>query len=192
MSQSDVTAYIAAAPAWGAEMDAASRILLGAGLDMEIKWRKPCFLHEGRNIAILQPMKDFLALLFFKGALIDDPDGLLESQGPNSRSSKRVCFRQDGDAERMAGAIQALARSAIAVEVAGLSVPGGDELVLPAELAEALAADPELSDAFDALTPGRQRGYVIHVNGAKQATTRFSRIAKCRDKIMAGKGFQDR
>lgn len=187
-----IDTYIRDTARWGREMQAVRDLLLESGLEEALKWRKPCFLHNGNNIAILQPMKNFLALLFFKGVLLDDPEGLLEAQGPNSRSSKRVVFRSPADVSEHAAAVQGLARSAMAVEAAGLKVGPPAELDLPEELTEALAADSELSEAFDALTPGRQRGYAIHISGAKQAATRRDRIGKCRSKILAGKGFQER
>lgn len=192
MSDTDVTAWIDAAPSWSAEMAALHAVLSDAGLDAAVKWRKPCYLKGDDNIAILQPMKAFLSLMFFKGALLEDPDGVLEQQGPNSRSAMRVCVRSVADVDRLSVAIKALVRSALAVEAAGLKVEPRGELELPEELSEILAVDAELSEAFDALTPGRQRGYAIHVSGAKQAATRISRIEKCREKILAGKGFQER
>ena len=188
----DVDAYIARSTAWPDELRAIRPILLQAGLDEAIKWGKPCYASEGRNIAILQEMKDFLALMFFKGALLADPDDVLESQGPNSRSAKRICFRSVDDVARLAPTIASYVAEAIEVEEAGLAVDPAPELELAAELAERLAGDPDLAEAFEGLTPGRRREYNLHVSEAKKAETREARVDKITPKILAGKGFRDR
>lgn len=188
----DVEASIERSARWSAELRAVRRILLGCGLTEAIKWGKPCYGHDGRNIAILQEMKDFLALMFFKGALLDDPDGVLEEQGANTRSARRVRFTSVDDVRRSAGAVEALVKDAIRVEEAGLEVGPPPELVLVAELAERLDADPRLRAAFDGLTPGRQRAYHLHVSAAKQPATRAARAEQCVPRILAGKGLRDR
>ncbi|MEP3074368.1 YdeI/OmpD-associated family protein [Maricaulis sp.] len=183
--------YLETPGAWRDEMRVLRSVLLDCGLVEALKWAKPCYARDGENIAIMQPMKDFLALMFFKGALVDDPDGLLREQGPNSRSAKRLEFT-GADAIRSAEPqLRALVASAINVEASGAKLPPRTDLELPEELTEALAGDAELSAAFDALTPGRQRGYVLHIAGAKQAQTRRNRIAKHRPRILAGKGLHD-
>lgn len=166
-------------------------ILLGCGLTEELKWGKPCYSHEGRNIAILQEMKDFLALMFFKGALLADPAGVLEAQGPNSRSARRMAFTSTDEVSASADIVAAYVREAIEVEQAGVEVPA-PELVLVDELRLRLDGDPALKAAFESLTPGRQREYNLHVSGAKQAKTREARVDRYVDKILAGKGFRDR
>jgi len=166
-------------------------IMLDCGLGEALKWRKPCYTFDDDNIAIIQPMNDFLALMFFKGALLDDPDSVLQSQGKNTRSARRLCFtsvEQVLDAEET---LRALVREAIRVARAGLEVPK-KPLVLVDELQHRLDADPALAAAFDALTPGRQRGYNIYISGAKQSETRERRIDQCEPKILAGKGLRDR
>lgn len=187
-----VDAYLARSTAWPAEMAALRSILLESGLDEQIKWGKPCYSADGKNIAIMQEMKGFLALMFFKGALLEDPAGILRSQGPNSRSALRVELTSVAEIEDLAGTIGSYVADAIAVEAAGLEVGPAPELELAPELAERLAADPALAAAFDALTPGRQREYNLHISEAKQATTREARIDKHVDKILAGKGMRDR
>jgi len=187
-----VDAYIRRAQRWPAEMAALRAILVGCGLHEEIKWGKPCYGHGGRNIAIMQEMKDFLALMFFKGALLHDSDGVLESQGPNSRSARRMCFTSVNDVDRLTGTIRAYVGEAIEVEAAGLEVGPAPELVLVEELQRRLDDDPALEAAFDALTPGRQREYNLYFSDAKQATTRAERVAKYTQKILDGKGFRDR
>lgn len=188
----DVDDYIARSQQWPAEIAALRPILLERGLIEEIKWRKPCYSSGGKNIAILQEMNGFLALMFFKGALLDDPAGVLEAQGPNSRSARRMTFTSVDDVERMAATVAAYVDAAITVETAGLDVGPAPELVLVDELQARLDADSALQAAFEALTPGRQREYHLHVSSAKQSTTRTSRVEKLVPKILDGKGLRDR
>lgn len=177
---------------WRDEAEALREILLDCGLTEELKWRSPCYAKGGKNVCIIQSMKDFLALLFFKGALLKDPDGLLERQGPFSNAGYRMRFTSVSDVVGAASSIRAYVREAIEVERAGRKVEKGPDLDYPGELVAALAEDRELEAAFGRLTPGRQRGYVLHFSGAKQSKTRAARIRKCRPRILAGKGFQDR
>ncbi|MCB9746730.1 MAG: YdeI/OmpD-associated family protein [Alphaproteobacteria bacterium] len=186
-----VDAFFGRAKLWGEELAALREVLLGAGLAEELKWGKPCYCAEGKNIAILQPMKEQLALMFFKGALLDDPAQVLEEQGPNSRSARRVVFRSVGDVEERAPVVEALVRRAIEVERAGLSVEAPAELALVEELEQWLGHDPAHRVAFEALTPGRQREYHLHVSGAKQAATRQRRVEQVAPRILAGKGLRD-
>lgn len=192
MSSDKVDAYIGRSGQWPDEMAALRPILLKAGLHEDIKWGKPCYAHDGSNIAIMQEMKDFLALMFFKGALLSDPEGVLEEQGPNSRSAKRMCFRSVADVKRLKGVIAAYVAEAIDVEEAGLEVGPAPELVFVEELRNRLAEDPAFREAFESLTPGRQREYNLHIADAKQSATRLSRIDKHADRILAGKGLRDR
>ena len=167
-------------------------ILLGCGLNESVKWGKPCYGHGDKNIAIMQEMNDFLSLMFFKGALIEDRAGLLRSQGPNSRSALRLEFTSVPQVQEQADIIGDYGVAAIAVEDAGLSVGPAPELELVDELTERLAADPDLAAAFEGLTPGRQREYNLHIADAKQAKTREARIDKYVPQILAGKGMRDR
>ncbi len=187
-----VDAYIDRSEQWPDEMTALRPILLKCGLTEDIKWGKPCFSHDGTNIAIMQEMKDFLALMFFKGALMNDPAGVLESQGPNSRSALRMCFRSVADVKRLTKTVKAYIADAIDVEAAGLEVGPAPEVVFVTELQERLDTDKKFKTAFEALTPGRRREYNLHIGEAKQAATRVSRVEKCAPKILAGKGFRDR
>ena len=187
-----VDAYIQRSTKWPAEMAALRAVLRASGLQEDIKWGKPCFSHDGHNIVIMQEMKDFLALMFFKGALLNDPAKILESQGPNSRSALRVCFTSTDQVQQLADTITAYVDEAITVEAAGLTVEPAPALELVSELTERLAGDPELSAAFESLTPGRQREYNMHFSDAKQAATRVARIDKYAPKILAGKGMRDR
>ena len=137
-------------------------------------------------------MKGFLALMFFKGALLEDPLGVLREQGPNSRSAKRFEFTSVADVTELAPTIRDYVDEAIDVERAGLEVGPAPEPEFVEELQRRLDEDPELRTAFTSLTPGRQREYNLHFSSAKQASTRESRIDKCTSKILAGKGFRDR
>jgi uncharacterized protein YdeI (YjbR/CyaY-like superfamily) len=186
-----VDAYVARSTKWPIEIERLRLILLRCGLTEELKWGKPCYSSEGRNIAILQEMKDFLALMFFKGALLSDPLGVLEAQGPNSRSALRIRFTSVDDVTRLADAVTALVNDAIRVEDLGLQVPAGPELMVVDELAQRLVQDNALKVAFEALTPGRQREYNLYFSDAKQASTRQARIDKFVDKILDGKGMRD-
>ncbi|MGB5737847.1 MAG: DUF1801 domain-containing protein [Woeseia sp.] len=177
---------------WRQEGHALREVLLETRLSEELKWGKPCYTHDGKNICIIQRMKDYLALLFFKGALLKDPYKVLEVQGPNSRAGYRMRFTSIQDVARLKRAIKACVREAIAVEAAGLKVAKAKAPGYPAELLEKFAGDPDFKAAFSKLTPGRQRGYVLHFSEAKQANTRIRRIDKYRQNILDGKGFQER
>ncbi len=194
MTTSDpaVDEYLEAATRWPDELRAMRRILLGCGLEESVKWNKPCYSHEGANIAILQEMKPFLALMFFKGALLEDPDGVLTEQGPNSRSARRITVASVDDVSRVQPSVQGLVEQAIAVEAAGLRAPAAAPPEVAPEFAARLDADPVLAAAFSALTPGRQREYHLHISGAKQAATRHKRVAACVPRILAGRGLRDR
>lgn len=194
-SYPDVDAYLAARGAWKDEMAALRAIVLSAGVEEAVKWGKPCYAAPGGgNIAIMQPFKEFLALLFVKGALMRDAAGLLEEQGENTRSAKRMVFRSVAEVEARAATLRAYIAEALALEADGAKVDfaGTREVALPEELVDALDADPALASAWAALTPGRQRSWVIHVSGAKQSATRAARIEKASAKIFAGKGLNDR
>ncbi|MFP5488643.1 MAG: YdeI/OmpD-associated family protein [Acidimicrobiia bacterium] len=189
---SEVDAYIERSDRWPDEMRSLRTILLDAGLTEEIKWSKPCYCHDGANIAIMQEMRGFLALMFFKGALLEDPLGLLRAQGPNSRSAKRFEFTSVDDVTGVAGAIADYVEEAVDVERRGLTIEPEPEPELVEELRQRLEADPELRAAFESLTPGRRREYDLYVSGAKQASTRESRIDRHVERILAGKGLRDR
>lgn len=191
MGNTKVDAYVARSQQWPEELAAARKILLGCGLSEDIKWGKPTFSHDGNNIVILQEMKDFLALMFFKGALLDDPVGVLKSQGPNSRSALRIEITSASELTRLKKTIVAYVAAAIAVEEAGLKVAPAPELVLVEELQQRIDHDPAFRKAFEGLTPGRRREYHLHISEAKQAATRVARVEKCAPKILAGKGFRD-
>ncbi|MAT07455.1 MAG: hypothetical protein CL424_20715 [Acidimicrobiaceae bacterium] len=188
----DVDAYLAASEQWPAEVAALREVLLGCDLDESIKWGKPCYSLDGSNIALMQEMKNFLALMFFKGSLLDDPEGVLHDQGPNSRAAKRMQFTSVDDVRRLAEVVPVYVEQAIDVERQGLEVEPAPEPEMVEELQRRLDADPDLAEAFAALTPGRRREYHLYFSSAKQASTRESRVEKYVPKILAGKGFRDR
>lgn len=176
---------------WRQEADALRKLLLQSGLTESFKWGKPCYGHDGRNICIVQRMNDFLALLFFKGALLKDPDGILEVQGPNSRSGYRARFTSVDDVTRQAESLAGCLQDAIAVEASGRKVERPADPGYPEELIDRLDDDPAFKEAFERLTPGRQRGYVLHFAGARQSATRAGRIDRQRGRILEGKGLHD-
>lgn len=190
----EVTRFIDRADRWQGEMRALRRVLRGCDVAEEIKWGKPCYTASGGNIAIMQPFKAHLSLMFFKGALMEDPAGVLRSQGENTRSAKRIEFTSPEQVAELASVVRTYVDEAIAVETAGVEVPRpeADEVTLPPELEAHLREDAEYRRAFEALTPGRKRSHVLHIAGAKQAQTRERRVEKCRTKVLAGKGFNER
>jgi uncharacterized protein YdeI (YjbR/CyaY-like superfamily) len=150
-----------------------------------------CYTHSGHNIVIVQEMIDFLALMFFKGALLKDPDGVLHQQGPNSRSALRMQFTTVAEIKGLTSTVERYLREAIEVEAARLGIGPPPALVLIAELQNRIDRDDAFKRAFEALTPGRQREYNLYISGAKQAATRHARIDKYSNKILAGKGLRD-
>lgn len=187
-----VDAFVARAKTWRGEIEKLRSILLECGLEEDIKWGKPCFTSQGANVAIIQPFKDHCSLMFFKGALLQDTHGLLRSQGENTQSALRLEFTSQAQITK--ATLKSYVKQAIAVEKAGLKVAfkAKHELELPPELSDVLQKDRKLAKAFEALTPGRRRGYVLHLNGAKQSRTRAARVQKCIPNILAGLGFNDR
>ena len=177
---------------WREEANALRPILCDAGLDEELKWGKACYTAGGKNIAIVQRMNAFLALMFFKGALLDDPKGLLKRQGPNSNAARRLEFTSVEDVNKAKGPIKRFVRQALALEKAGVAVAKPTPAPLAKELLARFKKDPALHTAFKALTPGRQRYYNIHFSEPARAETRERRIDACTPRILAGKGFRDR
>lgn len=178
---------------WREPLMALRAIVLDCPVDEAFKWRGPVYTAHGSNVAVIWSMKEHCGLGFFKGVLLDDPEGLLVAPGPNSRSVRMIPFTEASEVQRHAPVLRAYIAQAVANEAAGLKVDfPKDDLDLPEELIARLEADPELQEAWDALTPGRRRGYVLHVSGAKQAKTREARIDKWTPRILEGKGMHDR
>ncbi len=181
------------AATWGDEMRALRDILLASPLDEAFKWRQPVYMWKGTNLALVGAFKADCVLSFFKGVLLTDPTGLLVPPGDNSRSARVARFTSVEDIETAAPALRALIDQAIRLQSEGATVDlPKDDLDPPSELIDALDADDRLREAFETLTPGRRRSWILHLNGAKQSATRTARIAKARDSILAGKGLNDR
>lgn len=178
---------------WAAGLADLRRICRAAGLTETVKWGHPCYMHAGRNIALIGALRGDFRLNFFNAALMKDPDGIMERQGPNTRHPDSILFTDNARVSALAPAIAAYLREAMAYAEAGLT-PAREpqDLDLPEELVEALDADPELAEAFHGLTPGRQRSYVILLASAKTSATRTARVEKARPAILAGKGANER
>ena len=188
-----VDAFLARAKVWRDEMEALRELVLDCGLAEEIKWGKPCYTHQGGNVAILQPFKPHLALMFFKGTLMRDPEGILVSQGAHSQAAKRLEIKSVEQVATMADVVRAYVREAIELEKSGVKVDfdAKAKLVFPEELTNRMHADPDFAAAFRALTPGRQRAYNLHFSAPKQSKTRAARIEKCLPNILEGRGLND-
>lgn len=178
---------------WTKPLEALRALVLESGLVEEMKWGMPCYTLDGKNVLMIAAFKEHCALQFFKGAALEDPDGVLESAGPNSQHVRFIKFRSSGDLTARRKAVTGLVARAIALERAGGKVvPRAQAEAIPAELSRRLASDGALRRAFDALTPGRRRSHVLHVSGAKQADTRERRVDRCVEAILAGRGFNER
>lgn len=182
-----------AALIWADGLAALRAVCLETGLREHVKWGHPCYMHAGRNIAVIGAFRGDFRLSFFNAALMKDPDGLLETRGPNTPHADMMRFVNAADVAQKAAILRAYLAEAMGYADAGIKAPKIVHAVeMPPEFLEALDADPELAEAFHALTPGRQKSYAINLNGAKKPETRIARIAKFRDKIIAGKGALDR
>lgn len=187
-----VDTFLERATRWREEMDALRAIALDCGLDEELKWGKPCYMFQNGNVAIIQPFKEQCGFMFFKGALLKDPDGLLEAPGQHSQAARRLMFSSVEDVRQHKSKLRAFIAEAIKLETAGAKVPVKKAREpLPAELEELFGHVAGLKAAFDGLTPGRQRAYIIHFSRAKQSKARRSRIEKWVPKILDGKGMND-
>lgn len=178
---------------WIGGLNALRRICLDMGLEETVKWAHPCYMHAGRNIAIFGAFRTDFRLSFMNAGLLNDSEGVLEPQGPNSQTPSMIRFTAVEQAGDMEPVIRAYLRQLMDHAEAGTKPPKAErEIDMPDELAEALDADPELAEAFQALTPGRQRSYLFSLNQAKQSATRAARIEKFRTRIIAGKGALER
>ncbi|HBS06457.1 MAG TPA: hypothetical protein DEA96_15925 [Leptospiraceae bacterium] len=189
---SEVDLFLKRASRWQTEMRSLREILLESGLREELKWGKPCYCTEDKNIAIMQPFKPHLSLMFFEGAFLEDKRNLLREQGKNSRSARRLEITDVSYTEKNKKAIQGLIKQArtIIVQPERPSKKPADPI--PMELEHRFSGDPDYRTAFEALTPGRQRGYLLHFSEAKQSKTRQNRIDRCREQILEGKGINER
>ena len=179
--------------AWVEGLARLRRICLDAGLTEAVKWGHPCYMLGDRNIALIGALRGDYRISFFNPALMTDPHGVLEPAGPNAAHPSMIRFRSNTAAADMEAVIRAYLDEAIGYAKAGTVAPRETRRIeWPDELVEALDADPVLAEAFHALTPGRQRSYAILLSSAKTSATRVARIAKARDRILAGKGATER
>jgi uncharacterized protein YdeI (YjbR/CyaY-like superfamily) len=177
---------------WNVGVKTLRDLCLKAGMEESVKWGHPCYMFAGRNIVLIGALRGDYRLNFFNAALMKDPERVLERQGPNTQHPDSIRFTTNGQAAAMASTITAYLKEAMAYAAEGRLPPKVKQVLeLPVELAEALDADVELAEAFHALTPGRQKSYVINLNGAKKPETRIQRIAKFRNHIIAGKGAME-
>ncbi len=178
---------------WTSELEYLRNIINACGLTEESKWGTPCYTYQKKNILMLSALKDYCCISFFKGALLNDEKNLLVKPGPNSQAARLFKFKNINEIRTIESDIKAYIFESIAVEKAGLKVAfKKNPEPLPDELIAKFEEDPVLKNAFEALTPGRQRGYIIHFSQAKQEKTRFSRIEKCIPMILAGIGLHDK
>lgn len=178
---------------WNSVLSAMREVLIETDLVEECKWGAPCYTYNGKNVVLMGAFKDFCSISFLKGSLLSDPNDLLEFAGENSHIAKLMKFTDSKTVLKNSKAIKAFIKEAIAFEVEGTKVviPIAPQQELPEELVAQMAINPTLKNAFEALTPGRQRSYVLHINQAKASATRLSRIEKCLPKMLLGKGFNE-
>ena len=188
-----VDGFIRKSKEWQAEMKALRAILLDSPLTEEVKWRVPCYTFEGHNVAFIVGLKESCVLSFVKGALLKDPKRILIQQTENSQSARVIRFANVREIEALEAVLKAYILEAVDVEKAGLKVPFKkiSEFAVPDELQAKFNEMPAVKTAFDALTPGRRRAYILHVSAAKQSKTRASRVEKCVPLILSGKGLDD-
>jgi uncharacterized protein YdeI (YjbR/CyaY-like superfamily) len=188
-----VNAFLRDAKQWRQELGRLREIALSSGLTEEFKWRAPCYTHQGANVVILQGFKEYCALLFFKGALLKDPKRILIKHGEHQQSSRQVRFTDVREIVKLEPTLKSYIREAVAVERAGLNVEFKQtaEYKVPAEFQRTLKEDAALRKAFKALTPGRQRGYLLHFSQPKKSETRASRVARNIPRILKGRGLND-
>ena len=178
---------------WSSEFAALRQLCLASGLNEELKWGQSCYDLEGRNVVLIHGFKDYCALLFMKGALLKDPKSILIQQTKNVQSARQIRFASLADINKQKAAVKACLRDAIAVEKSGVKVKmkSAAEFDVPEEFLKPLDDDPKLAEAFYALTPGRQKGYLLLFAGAKQSATRAARVEKHVPRILKGLGLDD-
>lgn len=188
-----VDAFIYKAKTWQEEFEIMRMIILDCGLTEELKWGKPCYTFQKSHVVIIQGFKEYCALMFFKGALLNDAHGLLIKPGEHTQAGRQIRFTNAPEIVALEPILKAYIDEAIAVEKAGLKVNLKEtaEYTVPDEFQNKLDEIHGLKTAFEALTPGRQRAYILHFSTPKQAKTRESRVEKCIPQILAGKGLND-
>lgn len=189
----EVDFFFDKAKKWHEEYEQLRSIALDCGLTEELKWGCPCYTFEKANIVLIHGFKEYCALLFMKGALLKDPEGMLVQQTENVQGARQIRFTNAREIVRTKTIIKAYIKEAIEVEKAGLKVAlkKTSEFNMPEEFQTTLDDLPELRTAFYKLTPGRQRGYLLHFSSPTQSKTRKARIEKCVQQILNGKGLND-
>ncbi len=189
-----VDAFISKSRKWQEEFKEMRTIVLDSGLTEELKWGVPCYTFENKNVVLMHGFKEYCALLFVKGALLKDAMGVLIQQTENVQSARQIRFTGVDEIVEMELILKAYLREAIDVEKAGLKVDFKEvsEFTVPEEFRTKLDDQPALKTAFEALTPGRQRAYLLYFSAPKQSKTRESRIEKCVPLILDGRGLNDR
>jgi uncharacterized protein YdeI (YjbR/CyaY-like superfamily) len=185
--------YFTKAGKWQEALEQLRMIVLDCGLTEELKWGVPCYTFQKSNIVLIHVFKDYCALLFHKGMLLKDPKGILVQQTENVQSARQVRFTSVQEVITYGNTLRSYTKQAIEVEKAGIKVPlkKANEFKVPEEFQAKLKEVPALKKAFEALTPGRQRGYLLHFAAAKQSKTRDARVEKCMPQILNGKGLDD-
>jgi len=185
--------FFTKATAWQEEFEKLRNVVLDCGLTEELKWGCPCYSFEKRNIVLIHGFKEYCALLFFKGALLNDANGILVQQTKNVQASRQIRFTNVREIVQLKPVLKAYIYEAIEVEKAGLKVPlkKTKEFSMPEEFQNKLNENRALKKAFNALTPGRQRGYLLYFSAPKQSKTRESRVEKYMPQILNGKGLND-
>ncbi len=188
-----VDEYLSKIKKWQEEFEKLRMIVLDCQLTEELKWGKPCYSFEGKNIVLIHGFKEYCALLFIKGALLKDDNGILIQQTENVQAGRQIRFTNVQEIVEMETILKDYIHEAIEVEKAGLEVnfKKNTEFTIPEELQNKFDEIPALKTAFEALTPGRQRAYILYFSGPKQSKTRESRVEKCVPKILGGKGLVD-
>ncbi|MDC0762575.1 YdeI family protein [Brevibacillus sp. AG] len=188
-----VDEFLSKAKTWKAEYEKLRSIVLDCELTEDFKWMHPCYTFEKKNIVLIHGFKEYCALLFQKGALLKDPNGILIQQTENVQAARQIRFTNVDEIMEMEAILKAYIQEAIEVEKAGLEVDlkKHEEYIIPEELQKKMDEIPALKTAFEALTPGRQRAYILHFSAPKQAKTRESRVEKCMQQILDGKGLND-
>ena len=188
-----VDGYLRKAKQWQAELEKLRMIILDCQLTEELKWGKPCYTFQKSNIVIILPLKEHCALLFCKGALLNDANGILIKPGENTQAGRQIRFTNVREIGELETILKAYIYEAMEAEKAGLKVnfKMNTELIFPGEFQNKLDEIPALKTAFDALTPGQQRAYHLYFSAPKQSKTRESRVGKCMRQILNGKGLDD-
>ncbi len=188
-----VDAVLAKETIWQREFEKLRMIALDCQLSEELKWGQPCYTHQNRNIVLIHGFKEYCAMLFFKGALLNDPSGILIQQTENVQAARQIRFTNVREILAMKTVLKAYIRAAIEIEESGLKVTlkKTSDFNVPEEFQRKLGEIPALKTAFNALTPGRQKTYLLHFSSPKQSKTRESRIEKCLPQILDGKGLND-